>query len=74
MKKKSNEKQKKISEKLFKNFYRRLKEVMRIMGLNDSVHWFTWFVLCTVIMIITAVLLIVILKVNKSEIRTLNMS
>jgi hypothetical protein len=37
---------------------------MRIMGLNDSVHWFTWFVLCTVVMIVTALLLVIILKVN----------
>jgi hypothetical protein len=39
---------------------------MRIMGLNDSVHWFTWFILCTVIMMLTALLLVIILKVNSS--------
>jgi len=36
---------------------------MRIMGLKDSVHWLTWFVLCTTVMIITAILLVLILKV-----------
>ncbi|CAF4091856.1 unnamed protein product, partial [Adineta steineri] len=44
---------------------KRLKEIMRIMGLNDSVHWFTWFVLCTVVMLITAILLVLILKYGK---------
>jgi len=34
------------------------------MGLNDSVHWFTWFVLCTVVMMFTAVLLAVVVKVK----------
>jgi len=38
---------------------------MRIMGLNDAVHWFTWFVLCTSVMLITAILLAIILKVNR---------
>ncbi|CAF2630332.1 unnamed protein product [Rotaria sp. Silwood2] len=44
---------------------KRLKEIMRIMGLNDSVHWFTWFILCTIVMIITATLLVIILKFGK---------
>lgn len=43
---------------------RRLKEIMRIMGLYDSVHWFTWFVLCTVVMMSTALILVIILKVS----------
>lgn len=64
MKKKSNDKEKRILLKKKILFYRRLKEIMRIMGLKDSVHWLTWFVLCTVIMIVNAILLILILKVN----------
>ncbi|CAF2158124.1 unnamed protein product [Rotaria magnacalcarata] len=44
---------------------RRLKEIMRIMGLNDSVHWFTWFVLCTAVMVTIALLLVIILKFGK---------
>ncbi|CAF3444208.1 unnamed protein product [Rotaria sp. Silwood1] len=44
---------------------KRLKEIMRIMGLNDSVHWFTWFILCAVVMIITATILVIILKFGK---------
>jgi hypothetical protein len=62
MKKKSKE------IKTIKIFYckiliRRLKEIMRIMGLNDSVHWFTWFILCAVVMMFNALLLVIILKV-----------
>ncbi|CAF3364219.1 unnamed protein product [Rotaria sp. Silwood2] len=45
---------------------KRLKEIMRIMGLYDSVHWFTWFILCALIMVIPATLLAIILKVNRS--------
>ncbi|UJR30912.1 hypothetical protein I4U23_018422 [Adineta vaga] len=44
---------------------KRLKEIMRIMGLNDTVHWFTWFVLCTVVMLVTAIILVLILKFGK---------
>jgi hypothetical protein len=40
---------------------------MRIMGLNDSVHWFTWFILCTSVMLFTAVLLVVVIKVNHQK-------
>lgn len=34
------------------------------MGLYDSVHWLTWFVLCTAVMMFTALLLVIILKVS----------
>ncbi|CAF4578630.1 unnamed protein product [Rotaria socialis] len=44
---------------------KRLKEIMKIMGLKDSVHWFTWFILCTTIMILTAILLVLLLKFGK---------
>ncbi|CAF0854184.1 unnamed protein product [Adineta ricciae] len=44
---------------------KRLKEIMRIMGLYDSVHWFTWFVLCVVVMLVTSLLLVLILKFGK---------
>lgn len=44
---------------------KRLKEIMRIMGLNDSVHWFTWFVLCTTVMLMTALILVIVLKFGK---------
>lgn len=46
------------------HFIRRLKEIMRIMGLNDSVHWLTWFILCAAVMLTTATLLAIILKVT----------
>lgn len=45
---------------------KRLKEIMRIMGLKDSVHWFTWFVLCATVMMLTAFILVLLLKVRKS--------
>lgn len=47
--------------------FRRLKEIMRIMGLNDSVHWLTWFILCTAVMLTTALLLVLILKVRARD-------
>lgn len=34
------------------------------MGLKDSVHWLTWFILCTSVMVLIAILLAVLLKVN----------
>ncbi len=37
---------------------------MRIMGLKDSVHWFTWFILCSTVMMLTAFLLVILLKVT----------
>ncbi|CAF1095920.1 unnamed protein product [Adineta ricciae] len=44
---------------------RRLKEIMRIMGLKDSVHWLTWFILCTTVMLLIALLLALLLKFGK---------
>jgi hypothetical protein len=68
MKKKSKKNIKNITRFYFiKIFIRRLKEIMRIMGLNDSVHWLTWFIVCSVVMIIIALLLTIILIVSKSE-------
>lgn len=46
------------------SFPRRLKEIMRIMGLNDSVHWLTWFILCTTVMLLIAFALVLLLKVS----------
>ena len=36
---------------------------MRIMGLKDAVHWLTWFILCTAVMMLTAFFLVLFLKV-----------
>ncbi|CAF3930645.1 unnamed protein product, partial [Didymodactylos carnosus] len=41
---------------------KRLKEMMRIMGLYDTVHWFTWFIWCSTVMMITAIILVIIIK------------
>ncbi|XP_008487640.1 ATP-binding cassette sub-family A member 1-like [Diaphorina citri] len=39
----------------------RLKEMMRVMGLSNGVHWTAWFIDSIVVMIITAVLLSLLL-------------
>ncbi|CAB3992561.1 ATP-binding cassette sub-family A member 1-like [Paramuricea clavata] len=40
----------------------RLKEVMKVMGLTNSVHWLAWFITSVVMMMITTVLLVAVLK------------
>ena len=42
----------------------RLKEVMKVMGLGNSVHWLTWFITCFVTMIASVILLLAVLKVR----------
>ncbi len=42
----------------------RLKEVMKMMGLSNAVHWVAWFITSLCAMSITVTLLVVILKVN----------
>lgn len=42
----------------------RLKEVMKIMGLNNGVHWLAWFIDAFVVMFVSLILLIIILKVG----------
>lgn len=42
----------------------RLKEVMKMMGLSNAVHWVAWFITSLAVMSITVSLLVVILKVN----------
>lgn len=43
---------------------RGLKEVMKMMGLSNAVHWVAWFLTSLVVMSITVTLLVVILKVK----------
>lgn len=46
---------------------KRLKEVMRMMGLGNGVHWLAWFINAFVVMMFTMGLLVVLLTVrNKS--------
>ncbi|XP_059201726.1 phospholipid-transporting ATPase ABCA1-like isoform X2 [Centropristis striata] len=40
----------------------RLKETMRIMGLNNSVLWFSWFISCLLPLLASAALLVLLLK------------
>ena len=42
----------------------RLKEVMKIMGLSNGVHWIAWFINAFSVMFLTVCLLVVILKVS----------
>ncbi|XP_052776388.1 phospholipid-transporting ATPase ABCA1-like isoform X2 [Mya arenaria] len=44
---------------------RRLKEVMKIMGLGNGVHWAAWFINAFIMMFLTIVLLVVLLKAGK---------
>lgn len=46
---------------------RRLKEVMKIMGLGNGVHWVAWFINAFVMMFLTTLLLVIILKVSCSK-------
>ena len=43
---------------------RRLKEVMKVMGLSNGVHWLAWFITCFIMMLVSILLLLAILKVN----------
>ena len=43
---------------------RRLKEVMKIMGLGNGVHWVAWFINAFIMMFATILLLILLLKVS----------
>ena len=43
----------------------RLKEVMKMMGLSNAVHWVAWFITSLAVMSITVTLLVIILKVNE---------
>jgi len=42
---------------------RRLKEVMKVMGLGNAVHWVSWFITSFVMMLASVLLLIIVLKV-----------
>lgn len=44
---------------------RRLKEVMKVMGLENGVHWLAWFIDSFIMMTISSVLLVIIFKVMK---------
>lgn len=43
---------------------KRLKEVMRMMGLGNGVHWLAWFINAFVVMMFTMGLLVVLLTVR----------
>nr|KAG5702169.1 hypothetical protein BaRGS_033881 [Batillaria attramentaria] len=43
----------------------RLKEVMKIMGLGNGVHWVAWFINAFVLMLLSVILLCVMLKTGK---------
>ena len=41
----------------------RLKEVMKVMGLGNGVHWLAWFITCFIMMLLSTILLVLVLKV-----------
>ncbi|KAL8576510.1 hypothetical protein ACOMHN_003068 [Nucella lapillus] len=43
----------------------RLKEVMKIMGLGNGVHWLAWFINAFIMMILTVVLFCIVLKAGR---------
>ncbi|KAL5022830.1 hypothetical protein ScPMuIL_001985 [Solemya velum] len=43
----------------------RLKEVMKIMGLDNGIHWIAWFINAFILMFATTVLLVIIFKYGK---------
>ncbi|XP_065650437.1 ATP-binding cassette sub-family A member 2 isoform X3 [Hydra vulgaris] len=43
----------------------RLKEVMKVMGLTDSIHWTAWFITSFVSMLLSIVVLVIVLKFGK---------
>ena len=45
----------------------RLKEVMKMMGLGNSVHWTAWFITAFSLMFATIILLVIILKVSAAS-------
>jgi hypothetical protein len=42
---------------------RRLKEVMKVMGLGNAVHWVSWFITSFTMMLLSVLLLLTVLKV-----------
>ena len=42
---------------------RRLKEVMKVMGLGNGVHWVAWFITSFVMMFLSIIMLLAIFKV-----------
>ena len=43
----------------------RLKEVMKVMGLGNAVHWLAWFITCFIMMFLSVLILLLVLKVCK---------
>ncbi|XP_038069738.1 phospholipid-transporting ATPase ABCA1-like isoform X2 [Patiria miniata] len=47
----------------------RLKEVMKVMGMGNGVHWVAWFINSFIVMFISSCLLVLILKVGQITIQ-----
>ncbi len=45
----------------------RLKEVMKVMGLGNTVHWLAWFITCFITMMVSVLLLVAVLKVGSDN-------
>ena len=42
----------------------RLKEVMKVMGLTNGIHWLAWFITSCIMMMLSTLMLVAILKVS----------
>ena len=42
----------------------RLKEVMKVMGLTNGIHWLAWFITSCIMMMLSTLMLVAILKVR----------
>ena len=42
----------------------RLKEVMKVMGLSNGIHWLAWFITSSIMMMLSTLMLVIILKVG----------
>ena len=42
----------------------RLKEVMKVMGLSNGIHWVAWFITSAIMMMLSTLMLVTILRVS----------
>ena len=45
----------------------RLKEVMKVMGLTNGIHWLAWFITSCIMMMLSTLMLVAILKVSLND-------
>lgn len=48
---------------------KRLKEMMKIMGLGNGVHWVAWFISAFLVMFVTIVCIVLMVKVSVTSVQ-----